>query len=154
MSKYTAEVNWSLDSNDNFAARTYSRAHSWKFDGGIEVPASASPQVVALPYSVEAAVDPEEAFIASLSSCHMLWFLHVASAKRWVVTEYSDQAEGLLSKDSDGHLAMTRVTLHPKIQFIGESPSAEDVEKLHHRAHKLCFIANSVKTDIQIEPRY
>ena len=136
-----------------FTDNRYSRAHRWRFDGGIEVPASSSPHVVPLPMSVAAAVDPEEAFVVSLSSCHMLWFLSLAAAKRWVVDSYRDAAVGTLAKNDAGKLVMTVVTLRPEVVFGGErQPSTAEIEALHHRAHEECFLANSVKTKVCCEP--
>lgn len=152
MSEYNTEVVWSRD-GALFTDNRYSRSHRWRFDGGIEVPASASPSVVPLPLSVAAAVDPEEAFVASLSSCHMLWFLSIAAARGYVVERYQDRAAGKIAKDASGKLAMTRVTLRPDADFVGERrPTREDVVAMHREAHEQCFIANSVKTDVRCEP--
>lgn len=152
MSKYHAIVEWSRQ-NAAFIDNRYSRAHRWTFDGGIEVPASASPHVVPLPLSVEKAVDPEEAFVASLSSCHMLWFLSLAARRGFVVDRYRDDAIGIMSKDSAGKLAMTRVTLRPQVSFSGDRrPTSEEFAALHHQAHEECFIARSVRTDVRCEP--
>ena len=150
--RYTSEVVWSLDGGD-FAANTYSRGHLWRFDGGIEVPGSSSPTVVPLPHSVEAAVDPEEAFVAALSSCHMLWFLDLARRAGLVVTRYEDTAEGEMTRIAKGRMAVTSVTLRPLIAFDGAPPDAGALDDLHHRAHENCFIANSVTTEITVEPR-
>ena len=129
----------------------YSRVHTWTFDGGIELVASSSPHVVPLPMSKESAVDPEEAFIASLSSCHMLWFLSIAAGKKIIVESYEDHAEGVLAKNEEGNLAMTEVTLKPKVNFSGKTiPSPAQIDELHHLAHEKCFIANSVKTKISV----
>ena len=137
-----------------FTDNRYSRGHTWSFDGGIEVPASSSAHVVPLPMSVAAAVDPEEAFVVSLSSCHMLWFLSLAAKGKWVVESYRDEAVGLLGKDAAGKWAMTRVTLYPEVVFAGDArPSPADIAALHHRAHEECFLANSVKTEVRCEPR-
>lgn len=150
---YTVTVEWKKSEDEAFLDNRYSRAHVWKFDGGIEVSASSSPHVVAVPMSVEAAVDPEEAFVASLSSCHMLWFLSLAVEKNFMVEGYKDNAEGILGKDADGKLAMTKVTLRPEVEFGGDNiPSREHIVALHHLAHEKCFIANSVKTVVMIEP--
>ena len=136
-----------------FTDNRYSRAHSWRFDGGIEVPASASPSVVRLPMSVEAAVDPEEAFVAALSSCHMLWFLDLACRAGWCVDDYRDAALGVMGKNAAGRIAIVRVTLRPAVRFGGERlPTSADLAKLHHHAHEQCFIANSVNTDVRVEP--
>ena len=154
MSQYTAKISW-LRGDAKFTDNRYSRAHSWRFDGGVEVPASSSPQVVAPPMSLAAAVDPEEAFIASLASCHMLWFLSLAAVRRFCVDSYVDDAVGVLGKNSAGKLAMTCVTLHPRIAFSGElRPARADIEALHHKAHEECFIARSVTTEVRCEPIY
>lgn len=148
---YNVKVFWEKKSDEAFVDNQYSRAHTWIFDGGIELAASASPHVVPLPLSVESAVDPEEAFIAALASCHLLWFLSMAVEKNYVVESYEDHAEGILGKNEAGRLAMTKVTLKPKIVFSGKtSPSREQVDEMHHLAHEKCFIANSVKTEIII----
>lgn len=152
MSNYKATITWNRN-DQKFTDNRYSRAHSWKFDGGVEVPASSSPQVVPLPYSVSEAVDPEEAFLASLSSCHMLWFLNMAAKQGFTVDEYEDKAEAIMEKDTSGKLAITRVILHPRIFYSGEkTPSQKTDEKLHQLAHKQCFIANSVRSEIEIVP--
>ncbi len=148
---YTVRISWSKDLSEAFVDNKYSRAHTWTFDGGIEIAASSSPHVVPLPMSRESAVDPEEAFIASLSSCHMLWFLSIAATKKYIVESYEDNAEGVLAKDEKGKLAMTEVTLKPKVAFSGKTiPSPGQVDELHHLAHEKCFIANSVKTKISV----
>jgi organic hydroperoxide reductase OsmC/OhrA len=152
MSQYTAVITWARD-GAVFTDDRYSRAHRWTFDGGTEVPASASPHIVPLPLSRAEAVDPEEAFVASLASCHMLWFLAIAVKQGFVVESYRDEATGVLGKNADGKLAMTRVTLHPKLVFAGEKrPSSAEHDAMHHEAHQRCFIANSVKTDVRCEP--
>jgi organic hydroperoxide reductase OsmC/OhrA len=134
-----------------FTDNRYSRAHTWRFDGGVEVPASSSPSVVRVPLSVEAAVDPEEAFVAALSSCHMLWFLHLAATAGWCVDDYADDAVGLMGRNAAGKSAMLHVTLRPRVKFAGERlPAAADIERLHHRAHEECFIANSVTTEVRV----
>jgi organic hydroperoxide reductase OsmC/OhrA len=151
---YTVTVFWKRKSDEPFLDNKYSRSHTWTFDGGIQVAGSSSPHVVPLPMSNESAVDPEEAFVASLSSCHMLWFLSLAVENSYVVESYEDSAEGILGKNEEGKLAMTRVTLNPKITFGGEPrPSREQIDELHHLAHEKCFIANSVKTTITITSR-
>ena len=150
MSTYTATVRWACQGQD-FLNDNYSRAHDWVFDGGLVVPASASPHIVPLPNSVAENVDPEEAFIASLSSCHMLFFLSLAMKRGILVEEYVDEAEGVMEKNDDGKIAFTRVTLRPRARYGGEAPDHAEVEKLHHRAHELCFIANSVRSEIATE---
>lgn len=144
--KMTVEVHWDRD-GAIFTDKRYSRAHIWRFDGGQVVPASASPHIVPLPYSVEANVDPEEAYIAAISSCHMLWFLSIAAPKRIVVESYTDNATGVMEK-VDGKMIVSRVELNPTIIYAGEPPTAEMQAELHHLAHEQCFIANSVKTKI------
>jgi len=152
MAEYKAVVVWQRNSAV-FTDNRYSRGHVWQFDGGIEVPASASPHVVPKPMSLEAAVDPEEAFVASLSSCHMLWFLSIAAKRGFVVENYRDEAVGVLAKNSDGKLAMTRATLRPAVKFGGERlPDRSEIEAMHHQAHEECYIASSVKTDVGCEP--
>lgn len=152
MSRHTASISWARD-GAVFTDDRYSRAHRWRFDGGIEVPASASPHVVPEPLSVAEAVDPEEAFVASLASCHMLWFLAIAAKRGFVVESYRDEAAGVIERNADGVLAMTRVTLRPEVAFGGETrPSAAEHEAMHHEAHEKCFIAASVRTDVRCEP--
>ena len=152
MSEYNAKVIWNRGSHESYIDNQYSRGHRWVFDGGLTVPASSSPHIVPLPFSVEANVDPEEAFVASLSSCHMLFFLGIAAKKRWVVDAYTDNAIGVMENDSDGNMAMTKVTLRPKVDFSGEKlPTLEQVEKVHHQSHQECFIANSVKTEVCVD---
>lgn len=153
MSQYAVTVAWERD-GALFSDNRYSRGHRWLFDGGVEVPASASPTVVPLPLSVAEAVDPEEAFVASLSSCHMLWFLSLAAQAGFVVDSYRDDAVGSLGPDASGKLAMTRVTLRPELRFgPGPQPTADQLTALHHEAHELCFIARSVKTELRCEPK-
>ena len=152
MSEYKTIVIWNRD-GAAFTDSRYSRGHRWLFDGGVEVPASSSPKVVPLPLSVEAAVDPEEAFVVSLSSCHMLFFLSVAARRGFLVDSYRDEAVGVLAKDSSGKLAMTRVTLRPETHFAGDQrPAADELAAMHHESHEQCFIASSVKTDVRCEP--
>jgi organic hydroperoxide reductase OsmC/OhrA len=152
MAEYKAIVEWRRQ-GAVFTDNRYSRGHRWLFDGGIEVPASASPHVVPLPMSIDAAVDPEEAFVASLSSCHMLFFLSIAAKRGLVVESYRDEAVGVLGKDAAGKMAMTLVTLRPEVRFSGDPrPQASEVAVLHHEAHEACFIARSVKTEDGGEP--
>ena len=136
-----------------FVDNRYSRRHRWLFDGGVEVPASSSPHVVPVPLSDAAAVDPEEAFVASLAGCHMLWFLSLAAAGGYIVDSYSDKAVGVLGEDASGKIAMTSVRLHPAVTFVGDTlPTKQDIIELHEQAHGRCYIANSVKTDVRCEP--
>lgn len=148
MSEHTATVIWQRG-DQPFTDNAYSRRHRWTFDGGAAIEASASPDVVPLPMSVPELVDPEEAFLASLASCHMLFFLSLAATRRYVVDSYTDAAIGYMEKRDDGKNWMAKVILEPKVSFGGERvPTAEELEKLHHRAHELCFIANSVRTEV------
>ena len=154
MSTYTAEVHWKRN-DQSFIDNRFSRKHLWRFDGGIEVAASASPHVVPLPFSVNEAVDPEEAFVVSLSSCHMLWFLSLAAKKGLLVDSYQDKAMGWMEKNAAGKLAMTKVVLYPSVRFSGTRvPSHAEIEALHHQAHEECFIASSVRTDVRCEPKF
>ena len=153
MSTYTATIRWSREGQaEEFTKGRYSRAHEWAFDGGVTVPASPSPHVVPQPWSDLNAVDPEEAFVASLSSCHMLFFVDLARRAGFVVDSYVDNAEGVLEKREDGKTWMSRVSLRPRVEFSGEKrPGDDELAGLHHKAHELCFIANSVTTKVTIE---
>jgi organic hydroperoxide reductase OsmC/OhrA len=154
MSAYTAEVLW-LRNGGDFMGNGYSRRHLLLFDGGLQVPGSSSPHVVPVPLSDAAALDPEEAFVASLSSCHMLWFLSIAAKRRFCVDRYFDAATGRMERNADGKMAMTVVTLRPDVEFSGDRrPTRAELEQLHHEAHEACFIANSVKTEVRCEPVY
>jgi organic hydroperoxide reductase OsmC/OhrA len=153
MSTHSAEVIWSRD-DQKFIDNRYSRKHLLRFDGGTELFGSSSPLVVPMPYSAPDAVDPEEAFVASLSSCHMLWFLSIAARRGHVVDRYHDTATGVMGKDAHGKTMMTIVTLRPQVHFSGpEIPTAAAIGAIHHEAHEECFIANSVKTAVVCEPR-
>jgi organic hydroperoxide reductase OsmC/OhrA len=148
---YTAQVEWACDGD--YAANAYSRGHIWRFDGGLEIPASASPTVVPLPHSIEAAVDPEEAFVAAISSCHMLWFLDLARRANFDVVSYRDNAKGEMSRVARGKMAITKVTLHPEVTLkAAEAPDPTWITDLHEKAHEVCFIANSVKSEIEVQP--
>ncbi|WP_223789856.1 OsmC family protein [Marinicella meishanensis] len=152
MSEYTAEIKWTRGKDEGFIDNRYSRGHSWSFDGGAVVEASSSPQVVPLPYSVAAHVDPEEAFVAALSSCHMLFFLSIAAKRQFIIDQYVDHAVGVMQADDHKKISMTQVTLRPQVIFSGDrQPTIEQIEKMHHQAHEQCFIANSVKTVVLIE---
>ncbi|KLK91227.1 peroxiredoxin [Microvirga vignae] len=149
--EYTANVRWTRGEGEAFSDNRYSRGHSWSFDGGITVPASASPSVVPLPLSREDAIDPEEAFVAAVSSCHMLTFLSIAAKKRFVIDRYEDKAVGVMMPNEKGKLFVSKVTLDPVIEFSGDKiPSPEQIADMHHLAHKECFIANSVLTEIVV----
>lgn len=151
MSEFTARVHWQRG-DQPFTDKRYSRRHSWQFDGGAEVAGSSSPHSVPLPYSDASAVDPEEAFVASISSCHLLWFLSLAAQAGWCVDDYRDDASGTMARNEQGRLAMTVVTLRPVVSFSGPAPSAEQFAQLHHEAHEQCYIANSVKSEVRCEP--
>ena len=150
MSDYTATVRWSRD-GARFSDNRYSRVHQWSFDGGVSFRASSSPHVVPR-YSDPAGVDPEEAFIASLSSCHMLTFLYLAAKAGLVVESYDDTAEGQMAKTAEGRMWVSVVTLHPIVVWGGTTPDVHTVHDLHHAAHDECFIANSVKTEVRCIP--
>jgi organic hydroperoxide reductase OsmC/OhrA len=151
MATYHATIRWTRG-EDAFANQKYSRSHSWHFDEGLSVPASASPHVVRAPWSVAAAVDPEEALVAAVSSCHMLFLLSGASRAGFIVERYEDPAVGEMGKDADGRLAVTKVTLRPRVTVSGRAPTAAEFAALHHAAHEQCFIANSVRSEVVLEP--
>ena len=154
MAQYVADILW-LRGEQDFLSNRYSRRHVMRFDGGVEVPGSSSPHVVPIPLSDPSAVDPEEAFVASLSSCHMLWFLSIAAKRRFCVERYADSAVGTMAKNEAGKMAMTVVTLRPDVTFSGAmQPTRAQIDQMHHEAHEECFIANSVKTEVRCEPRY
>ncbi|MBX6425373.1 MAG: OsmC family protein [Variibacter sp.] len=151
---YHATVLWRRG-DAAFTDNRYSRGHVWRFDGGLEVPASSAPASVPPPLSDPRAVDPEEALVAAISSCHMLFFLAFAARAGFVVDRYEDNALGEMTKNERDKLFVSKVTLRPAITFSGEKrPSAEDVERLHHRAHEECFIANTVRSEIVVEPTF
>ena len=151
---YCATVEWHHDvAAVDFGAGRYSRRHLLRFDGGLEVAASAAVANVPLPWSDPAALDPEEAYVASIASCHLLWFLALAAKSRFVVRSYRDEAVGLMTPNAAGKLWVSQVTLRPATRFSGtRTPTHEQLIALHHRAHEECFIANSVKTEIVCEP--
>ncbi|MEQ1605297.1 MAG: OsmC family protein [Pyrinomonadaceae bacterium] len=151
MSKYTAKIFWKSDSAEAFAKNQYTRGHSWEFDGGVTVPASSSPHAVRVPFSVEAAVDPEEALVAAASSCHMLTFLWVASKAGFNIASYEDDAVGEMTKGDDGKEWMSKITLYPKIEWSGDKlPTQDEIAGLHHAAHEGCYIANSIKSEVAV----
>jgi len=150
MSLHTVELSWNQDEDDHFSLGRYTRVHEIAFDGGVTIQASASPSVVREPFASAAAVDPEEMFVAALASCHMLWFLDFARQAGLEIFSYRDRAEGVLEKNAEGRLAITRVKLRPQVELQG------DIAKLgavHERAHEACFIANSVRTEVSVEPQ-
>ena len=150
MSEYKATIKWQRTSPD-FLKGKYSREHTWTFDGGVTVPASSSPSVVPVPFSNPANVDPEEAFVASISSCHMLTFVYLAAKQGFQIDSYEDEAIGVLTKNEKGAPWVSLVTLHPKIVYSGDKkPSPADEKQLHHLAHEQCYIANSIKTEVTV----
>jgi organic hydroperoxide reductase OsmC/OhrA len=151
MSRHTANVVWSRG-DQRFTDNRYSRRHRWRFDGGAEVPGSSSPHSVPVPYTDPEAVDPEEAFVAANTRSPMLWVQSIAAKRGHRVVEYADDAEGFLEKDAGGRMSMTRVVLHPRIAFSGDRPpSSAEVTAMHDEAHHACFIANSVKTVVEVD---
>ncbi len=146
MSEHVAEVVW--DRGDVEAGADYSRSHVWRFDGGVEVPAASAPALHGDP----SRVDPEEAFVAAISSCHMLWFLHLAKNAGHHVRSYADQAVGSMNRVDRGVIAITDVELHPRIEWVGDAPDEQTVAELHEESHHRCFIANSVKCEITVHP--
>lgn len=152
MASYTATIQWNRNSKESFTDNRYSRGHTWSFDGGMTIPASASPHIVPHPYSIEENVDPEEAFVASISSCHMLFFLSIAAKRGWVVEQYTDHATGYMGKDDDGKNFIQKVILVPEIQFSESAlPSEDEISDIHHISHEQCFIANSVKSEVVVQ---
>lgn len=150
--EYYATVSWKRADGEAFTDMKFSRGHLWSFDGGVTVPGSSSPLSVRVPYSRADAVDPEEAFVAALSSCHMLTFLYLAAKQGVVVDAYDDQAVGVMTKNERGKLFVSRVALRPRIAFAGaKQPSEAELADLHHHAHAECFIANSVLTEVVVE---
>ena len=153
MSKHFATIRWFASPGEDFGTGQYSRAHSWNCDGLTNVAASASPHIVPMPWANPDAVDPEEAFVASAASCHMLIFLDFARRAGLVITGYDDEADGLMEKGEDGKMRITRITLRPKIVWGGEAPDQARIDELHHKSHEACFIANSITSEIAIESR-
>ena len=148
MSEHKVTLKWERGGAE-FSYQKYPRDHTWSFDGGHTMKATAAPAYFGNP----AHVDPEEAFVASLASCHMLCFLSIAAKHGFVVDRYVDEAIGILDKNESGKLSITRVTLRPKAEYIGRAPTEPELHEMHHLAHEECFIANSVKTDVRCEPR-
>ncbi len=150
MSRHVAEVSWRSDGE--FASGRYSRRHELRFDGGAVVPGSASPDVVPMPMSDPAGVDPEECLVAAVASCHMLWFLSLAQNAGLDIASYRDAAEGEMGRIAPGRMAIVRITLRPDVAFAGPAPNPATLDQLHHEAHERCFIANSLNSEIVIEP--
>jgi organic hydroperoxide reductase OsmC/OhrA len=151
--EYRADVIWTRD-GAVFTDNRYSRGHVWRFDGGVEVPASSSPLSVKLPLSRADAVDPEEALVAAVSSCHMLFFLGFAAKAGFVVDKYEDAALGVMTKNEQGKLFVSKITLSPNVSFSGSKrPSAEELDALHHHAHEECYVANSVRAEVVVAAR-
>lgn len=151
MAEHVVTARWTLRAGDDFRSGKYSRRHTWAFDSGQILDASPSPSVVPVPFSDPSCIDPEEAFVAAISSCHLLTFLYLAHRDGWVVTSYEDRAVGILEKNERKVPWVSRVTLRPRLEFAGAIPARDVIEELHHRAHEECFIANSVKTEIVVE---
>jgi organic hydroperoxide reductase OsmC/OhrA len=153
MSKHFATIRWFASPGEDFAKGQYSRGHSWNFDGLTNVAASASPHIVPMPWANPDAVDPEEAFVASAASCHMLFFLDFSRRAGLIITGYDDVAEGLMEKGADGKMRITRITLRPKIVWSGDPPDQAQIDELHHKSHEACFIANSITSEVVVESR-
>ena len=151
MATYNAKITWASDSPDTFAQNKYTRGHVWEFDGGVRVPASSSPHAVRVPFSVEAAVDPEEALVASAASCHMLTFLWLAAKAGFNIASYADNAVGEMAAMEDGRQWLAKITRDPQIEWLGNAPTAQQLADLHHRAHEQCYIANSIKSEIVVK---
>ena len=148
---YTAKITWKTDSPDTFTKNRYTRGHEWAFDGGITVPASSSPHAVRVPFSVEAAVDPEEALVAAASSCHMLTFLWLAATAEFNIESYEDNAVGEMTTSDDGKQWISTITLDPQIAWTGDKlPTAEEITHLHHEAHEKCYIASTIRSKIVV----
>ncbi len=151
MHSYTAKISWNNDSPDTFTKNRYTRGHTWSFDGGIDVPASSSPHAVRVPFSVEAAVDPEEALVAAAASCHMLTFLWVAATRGFLIDSYEDNAVGDMTEGDGGRQWVSKITLDPKIEWGGDPrPTEAEIAEMHHDAHENCYIANSIKSEVVV----
>ena len=152
MHLYTAKITWKSDSPETFTKNRYTRGHTWSFDGGVEVPASSSPLSVRVPFSVEEAVDPEEALVAAVSSCHMLTFLWVAARRGFRIDSYEDDAAGEMTEGEDGKQWVSKITLDPKIEWAGDmGPTDAEIAEMHHAAHEGCYIANSIKSEVVVK---
>jgi organic hydroperoxide reductase OsmC/OhrA len=153
MATYRATSDWRLAEGEDFATGRYSRGHGVTFGSGYEAPGTASPHIVGNKWSAPGAVDPEEMLVAAINTCHMLSFLHVAREAGFLVLRYRDEAVGIMEKNEAGELWVSKVTLHPEIEYLGRQPTAAESDGLHHAAHQVCFIANSVKTQIVVEEK-
>lgn len=151
MAIYTASIVWERGAGEVFTDNRYSRGHAWSFDGGVTFRGSSSPHVVPR-YSDPSGVDPEEAFVASLSSCHMMSFLYLAAKQGLVANRYEDRAEGGMAKTAAGRFWVSVVTLKPRVVWEGVAPGKSHLDELHHAAHEECYIANSVRTEVRCEP--
>jgi organic hydroperoxide reductase OsmC/OhrA len=152
--EYRAQIVWTRDGAP-FVDNRYGRGHLWRFDGGVEVPASSSPLSVPLPLSRADAVDPEEAFVAALASCHMLFFLSFAAKGGFVVERYEDAPVGIMTRNDRGKLFVSKITLNPSVVFTGaKRPSDAEVDELHHHAHEECYVANSVRAEVVVAARH
>lgn len=150
MHSYIAKIAWKSDSPETFTKNRYTRGHKWSFDGGVDIPASSSPHSVRVPYSIEEAVDPEEALVAATASCHMLTFLWVAARKGFIIDSYEDNAVGEMD-ESSGKPWVSKITLDPKIEWSGDRvPTADEIGEMHHDAHEGCYIANSIKSEVVV----
>lgn len=149
MSEFDATIEWKRPEDAAFIDGRYSRAHVWRFDGGAAIAASSSPHSVPLPFSVAENVDPEEALVAALSSCHMLFFLSLAARRGFVIDRYQDAARGTMARNALGRMAMVKVILNPRVEYAGNRPDRATEEELHQKAHDLCYIANSVTTEVE-----
>jgi organic hydroperoxide reductase OsmC/OhrA len=153
MATYRATSDWTLEADGDFPKGRYSRGHRVIFGSGVEAPGTASHHVVGNKWSVPNAVDPEEMLVGSINTCHMLTFLHIAREAGFVVTRYRDEAEGVMTKRDDGEMWVSQVTLRPQITYQGRQPTLAERDDMHEKAHHMCFIANSVKTQIVVEER-
>jgi organic hydroperoxide reductase OsmC/OhrA len=151
MATYRATSEWSLKNGEDFKAGRYSRGHAVLFGSGFEAPGTASSHVVGNKWSVAGSIDPEETLVAAINTCHMLSYLHAAREAGFIVAHYRDEAVGVMEKNADGQLWVSKVTLHPEITFLGAQPTTAERDHMHHAAHEMCFIANSVKTEIVVE---
>jgi organic hydroperoxide reductase OsmC/OhrA len=153
MATYRATADWSLEAGGDFAKGRYSRGHTVAFDSGAQVQGTASPHVVGNKWAVAGAIDPEQMLVGAINTCHMLSFLHIAREAGFLITHYRDDAVGVMEKNADGEMWVSKVTLHPEITYDGRKPTPAERDAMHHKAHHICFIANSVKTEIVVEEK-